>query len=157
MCLFVCFPYYSVQKGKDSGAHGWIYWRRENVNRKVSTSAQVLPRAALFPRVSVSATRMLSRGRWAPWADGTPISQRLQPLLPRVPRKPFPSFTSSGRLRRLPSKDPSTRRSLKQVIHHGTGETQRPLAQQTRGKVGGAAACRRSQSSRRRGPHPELP
>ena len=70
-----------------------------------------------FPHVSVSATRCSPR-RWAPWAHGRPpISQPLLP--PRGPWSPFPSFTSSGRLHGLPSKDPITRGSPKQVIHQG--------------------------------------
>lgn len=111
-----------------------------------------------FPRVSVSATRCSPR-RWALWADGRPphFPALQPPLPPRVPRSPFPSFTSSGRLRGLPSKDPSTRRSLKQVIHHGDGRLRAQQAQQTPGKVGGSSRVQGSQSSEGGGgPHPEL-
>ena len=90
-----------------------------------------------FPSISVSATRC-SPQRWAPWADGRPpISQPLLP--PRGPWSPFPSFTSSGRLHGLPSKDPITRGSPKQVIHQGDRRLRARLAQQTPGKVRGSS------------------
>ena len=90
-----------------------------------------------FPRVSVSAMQCSPR-RWAPWAHGRPpISQPLLP--PRGPWSPFPSFTSSGRLHGLPSKDPITRGSPKQVIHQGDQRLRALVAQQTPGKVRGSS------------------